>query len=99
METTYGTCPYCGKDDILEQTTFYFNIPCECCGGEKDGLHMHQESVWHCEHCLPEIPKSIKPILLDNIGDKLYCIEIKGILPYHIDGKFLIDSDLTEYHI
>ena len=60
---------------------------------------MHFEMVAHCEDCVPDIPRSIKPVLKSPIDNKEYRIEIKGMLPYKIEGQFLIDHDCTEHHI
>jgi hypothetical protein len=47
---------------------------------------------------VPDIPTTIKPTLKSPIDNKEYRIEIKGMIPYEINGQFIINHDLTKYH-
>lgn len=98
-DVLFGKCPICGKEAVLDRTYFYYNIPCECCGCKKDGKDMHFVMVEHCENCIPDIPYSITPLLKSKIDGKEYKIEIKGMLPYEIRGKFCINHDCTVNHL
>ena len=60
---------------------------------------MHFVMVRHCEDCVPDVPKEIKPVLKSKIDNKEYRIKIEGMLPYSIRGSFLINHDLTEKHV
>lgn len=99
MDLEYGKCPICGKEKPLDRTYFYYNIPCECCGCKRDGKDMHFELRIHCDKCVPDIPRSIKPMLRSKIDNMQYRIEIKGMMPYEIRGAFRIEHDCTENHI
>lgn len=98
-EIEFGKCDICGKESGLSRTYFYYNIPCECCGCKEDGKNMHFVMVRHCEDCVPDVPKEIKPVLKSKIDNKEYRIKIEGMLPYSIRGSFLINHDLTEKHV
>ena len=50
----YGTCQFCGVQEILFKTVFYYGIKCECHSPE------HFEIVWHCKYCTPEEPEETK---------------------------------------
>ena len=99
MEQEFGKCPICGREDSLDRTYFVYNIPCECCGCKRDGKNMHFEMISHCANCVPDIPVTIKPTLKSPIDNKEYRIEIKGMIPYEINGQFVINHDLTKDHI
>ena len=95
----FGKCDICGEEAVLGRTYFIYSIPCECCGCKEDGKDMHFELVHHCDKCVPDVPRTIRPMLKSAIDNKPYRLEIKGMLPYKIRGQFLINHDLTENHI
>ena len=95
----FGKCDICGEEAVLSRTYFIYNIPCEGCGCKRDGKDMHFELVHHCDNCVPDVPRKITPLIKSSIDNKLYRIPIRGMLPYTIDGQFIINHDLTEEHI
>lgn len=98
-DTEYGKCDMCGNETFLSRTYFHYNIPCECCGCKRDGKDMHFELVKHCKDCIPDVPKEIKPVLKSKIDNKEYRLKIEGMLPYSIDGQFIINHDMAENHV
>ncbi len=98
-EQEFGKCDICGEEAVLGRTYFIYNIPCECCGCKEDGKDMHFELVHHCDKCVPDVPRTIRPMLKSAIDNKPYRLEIKGMLPYKIRGQFLINHNLAENHI
>ena len=95
----FGKCEICGKEAQLERTYFIYDIHCQCCGCKRDGRDMHFELVRHCKDCIPGVPKIIKPQLMSAIDYKEYRLPIEGMLPYKIDGKFIINHNLCEKHL
>lgn len=64
-----GLCSICKKPKILQRKYYHFDIKCECCGGDT-----HFEIVWHCESCIPIVPKYTRALLktsdLTPVSDK-----------------------------
>jgi hypothetical protein len=52
-EAMFGKCEICGKEAILERTTFHYGIKCECHSPN------HFVAINHCKDCVPEEPKEI----------------------------------------
>lgn len=93
MYTVIGKCDICGKDNILiDETAFYYPIGCECCNSSIDDKDAHLEVIRHCENCIPDIPKVIKPVLSSRMGTNVKA-EVSGMVPYHIVGEFCIGSE------
>jgi len=89
----YGKCDICGKEGPLSRTYFYYDINCQCCGCKVDGRNMHFELVCHCDDCIPDIPKKIRPIIKSKIDNRSYEISIDNMVPYEINGEFCIGSE------
>jgi hypothetical protein len=56
-EVEYGKCEVCGKEAILQRTTFRYPIKCEC------HSPYHFEMFSHCKDCIPKEPVETKVLL------------------------------------
>lgn len=95
----FGKCDICGKEAPLERTYFIYDIHCQCCGCIHDGRDMHFKLVRHCKDCVPGVPRVIKPLLMSPIDNKEYRLPIEGMVPYEIEGAFIIHHNLGEKHL
>jgi len=55
-EVEVNKCSICGKVTPVARQYYYYDISCECCGGDQ-----HFEIVWYCCDCEPKEPTVIKP--------------------------------------
>lgn len=53
-----GYCDICHKKGQITRDYYYYDINCECCGGD-----LHFEIVRHCQNCKPKPPKRISAIV------------------------------------
>lgn len=89
----FGKCDICGKEAALSRTYFKYRIgSCECCGSKlRDGSNGHFEVVRHCNKCVPHLPTVIHP-LLKALDGKVYRANITNVLPFEIEGNFIIEE-------
>lgn len=58
MDIEMGYCDICHKYEQLQRKYYYYDIDCECCGGQH-----HFEIVKYCKNCAPKPPKRILAIV------------------------------------
>ena len=89
----FGKCDICGKEAALSRTYFKYRIgSCECCGSKlRDGSNGHFEVVHHCNKCVPHLPTVIHP-LFKALDGKVYRANITNVLPFEIEGKYIIEE-------
>lgn len=46
----FGKCEVCGKEGLLQRTTYHYDVKCECHGPN------HFEMIRHCATCKPKEP-------------------------------------------
>ena len=56
----------------------------------RDGSNGHFEVVHHCNKCVPHLPTVIHP-LFKALDGKVYRANIINVLPFEIEGKFIIE--------
>ena len=53
----HGKCDICGEENFLDRRYYYYNIKCDCCGGDR-----HFEFIRHCNNCEPKPPRKVSVI-------------------------------------
>ena len=93
----FGKCDICGKEAALSRTYFKYRIcSCECCDSKlHDGTKGHFEVVHHCKDCVPHLPTVIHP-LFKAMDGKTYKANITNILPFEIEGEFVIEEPVIK---
>jgi len=93
----FGKCDICGKETYLSRTYFRYRIGgCTCCGCTlSDGTKGHFEVVHHCNKCIPHLPTVIHP-LFKALDGKTYRANITSVLPFEIEGKFIIEEPVIK---
>lgn len=51
----------------------------------------HFEVVHHCNKCVPHLPTVIHP-LFKTLDGKVYRANITNVLPFEIEGNFIIEE-------
>ena len=89
----FGKCDICGKKATLLRTYFKYRIgSCECCESKlRDGSNGHFEVVHHCNKCVPHLPTIIHP-LFKALDGKVYRANITNVLPFEIEGEYIIEE-------
>lgn len=91
-----GKCDICGRQTSLSNTYFKYRIgSCECCESKlRNGSKGHVEVVHHCDKCVPHLPTVIHP-LFKALDGKVYRANVTNVLPFEIEGTFIIEEPVV----
>ena len=57
-EQELAKCDVCGAEGPMLRQYFYYDVHCDCCGGEQ-----HFEYEYHCDGCVPRAPTKVGIVL------------------------------------